>query len=111
MFVDMITIIRPRTVGSRYASKPTLSFDDPERIEVPLPVSVQPRSSSEGDVSRPTLHTVWQLITQPGQDLDLRATDRVEVGSLVLSVSGEVHRFPLSGPVHHVEAVLERREG
>lgn len=111
MFTDQITILRPREVEKPYASRPTLSFDDPERIEVPFRVSVQPRSSSEGDVSRPMMQTVWQLIGPPGRDLDLRATDRVEVGPVVLSVVGEVHRFPLTGPVHHVEAVLERREG
>lgn len=114
-FASRIVVLRPAMVGGRYASEPSPDWTvDPERVEVPFLVSVQPVSSSEGSPERPTVTTRWRLIGPPGRDIALRAVDRVEVdGEAVFSVDGDVGRWRLgpAGRVHHVEAALERVEG
>lgn len=110
-FTTTITILRARTVMGRYASEGSLDWTNPDRIAVDFPVTVQPLSSSEGDVDRPSTTTGWQLITPPGRDLPLGPHDRVELAmGGVYSVDGEVLRFPhprRMNTVHHIEVMLE----
>lgn len=80
-------------------------------------VSVQPAGRAEdhspGDRDRVT--TGWNLQSRPGVDLDLLATDRVELSDgTVCEVVGEIARHPDPFglvPVHHVEAALQRVTG
>lgn len=113
-YTSTITILRPGVVESDHASEPVLDHSDPERIEVPFLVSMQPMTSTEGPSTRPQVVSGWWLCTPAGRDLDLRPTDRVEFGSIELEVIGEVGRWPhpiRPGAVHHVEAMLERVVG
>lgn len=79
-------------------------------------VSVQPagRAESEEPGARDRATTGWLLQSAPGVDLDLLATDRVELeGGEVCDVVGEVarHPDPFGRGVHHVEAALSRTTG
>lgn len=79
-------------------------------------VSVQPAGRSEDQATgdRDTATTGWSLQSQPGVDLDLLPTDRVELADgVVCEVVGEVarHPDPWGRGVHHVEATLQRVTG
>lgn len=114
MFTSKIAILRAAKRQSAHSSLPVLDWDNAVEIEVEDLVSLQPQSSSEGDQTRPQVITGWWLSTRAGKDLDLEASDRVVCGELVLSVVGDVARWPHPmkvGAVHHVEANLERVTG
>lgn len=115
IFVNAVTVLRAREVGSVYSSEKTLTWDDPVRIDVPFLVSVQPRGSTEGGTDRPTVVSSWWMCTPPGTDLDLRPEDRVELATgIQLEVVGQPLRWPdpvNQDQVHHVEANLEVVDG
>lgn len=111
MFHQSAVRLRAPMVEDRYKNlKP--DWADPDRLTVSA-VNVQPAnrsSSSEDTVDRQVSVTEWDLQTPQGVDIDLLATDRLEVDGMVLEVVGEVARWPDPfGPgVHHVEARLKR---
>lgn len=115
-FTTLVTVLRPKMKTDRYN---TVGIPDwtqgPDRFPLSYPVSVQPASSTEGDPDRPMVTTHWVLIGPPGQDPDIRATDRIETSfGETLSVDGDVARFPHPtrvGAVHHVEVALKRVTG
>ncbi|MFI2216530.1 hypothetical protein ACH47B_06560 [Rhodococcus sp. NPDC019627] len=114
-FTAKIDILRPRDVPSRYTpGTSTLDYSDPQVIPVERLVSLQPTSSREQGDNRFSVVSGWMLVTPAGMDLDLRDTDRVRHGDKVLSVVGDVAKWPhpvRPNAVHHVEAVLERVKG
>lgn len=114
-YTTRIDILRPREVESRYnPGDYTLDYDDPEVIPVPTRVSLQPVASKEQADGRMSVVTGWLLSTPVGVDIDLRSTDRVRAKGRVLSVLGDVLRFPhpiKPTGVHHVEASLEEVTG
>ena len=115
-FTTLVTVLRPYVHIDRYTSVEKVDWTKPPtRLPIPYPVSVQPASSTEGDPDRPMVTTHWVLIGPPGQDPDIRATDRIETSAgEVLSVDGDVARFPHPtrvGAVHHVEVALKRVTG
>lgn len=114
-YTARIDILRPREVTSRYTpGSVTLDYDDPEVIPVEERVSLQPVSSREQGENRFSVVSGWWLSTRIGVDIDLRDTDRIRYGSMVLSVLGDVLRYPhpiRANAVHHVEATLERVSG
>lgn len=117
MYTTKIDILRPREVSSRYTpGSSELDYSDPEVIPVEERVALQPQSSREsvGGGDRFSVVSGWLLVTQTGVDIPLRSTDRIRAGSLVLSVIGEVMRWPhpvRPDGVHHVEASLEAVTG
>jgi len=75
-------------------------------------VSFQPDTSTEtADGTRDTVITGYRLITPKGRDIDLLATDRIEVDGMTLEVDGAVGRYKVGGRVHHVEARLREVTG
>lgn len=114
-YTATIAILRPRTVTSRYTPDTvTLDYSDPEVIPVTRKVSLQPTSSREQGDDRFSVVSGWLLVTPTGMDLDLRDTDRVRYRDMVLSVAGEVLRWPHPinpNGVHHIEAVLQKVSG
>lgn len=115
-FTTSVTVLRPKMKTDRYSTVQVPDWTQtPDRQALPYPVSVQPASSSEGNPDRPMVTTHWVLIGPPGQDPDIRATDRIETSlGEVLSVDGDVARFPHPtrvGAVHHVEIALKRVSG
>lgn len=114
-YTARIDILRPREVSSRYTpGSSTLDYTDPEVIPVEKRVSLQPVSSREQGDNRFSVVSGWWLCTQTGVDIDLRDTDRIRYGGLVLSVVGEVLRYPHPirvDAVHHCEATLEKVSG
>lgn len=81
-------------------------------------VSVQPggQPNSQGEVvnaERNAVSTGWRVLSEPGVDLDVKATDRIEYDGMTLEVDGEVARWPdpLDGGVHHVEFGMSRVTG
>lgn len=117
MFTDEITILRPLSGSTRYASDDdaALDYSNPDRIPVASRVSVQPASSVDRGDNRASTVSGWRLITPAGVDLDLRATDRVEHrDGRTFEVVGEPLRWPhpiRPGGVHHLEASLQRVVG
>lgn len=115
-YQQRIAILRPAEVPDRYSTEVRLDYDNPTRIPVDRPVSLQPVASREQTEAggRFSVVTGWALQTPPGMDLDLRDTDRVEYAGRVLSVLGDVLRWPhpiRPGAVHHIEATLEEVRG
>lgn len=77
-------------------------------------VSVQPNTQEETTgPERGAVATGWRVLSEPGVDADVRATDRVEWDGMTLEVVGEVARWPdpLDGGVHHVEFTMSRATG
>lgn len=114
MYTSKIAVLRPAKRASAHSSLPVLDWGNAVEIEVEDLVSLQPRSSSEGDQTKPQVITGWWLCTQAGKDLDLEASDRVVCGAMVLDVVGDIARWPhpiIPGGVHHVEANLEKVTG
>lgn len=108
-----VKILRGQRVESRYNPDGSeLDWTDPEVLDVPFRVSLQPASSREQVDGRVSVVSGWLLITPPARDIDLRSTDRLrEVATgRVLEVLGDVLRWPhpmRPNLVHHVEATLE----
>ncbi|MCT1450644.1 hypothetical protein [Corynebacterium sp. p3-SID1194] len=112
IFNQSLEVAGPRYVSSPYSSEPVADWSQPQWAPVDFLVSVQPDSSSEDGVERPTTVSRFILITPPGTDLPALAADsQVRVGGvMVCDVVGEPGRWPdpfNPGVVHHVEAVLE----
>lgn len=112
IFNQTLEVAGPRYVSSPYSSEMVADWSHPEWVPVDFLVSVQPDSSSEGTVERPTTVSRFILITPPGTDIpSLKADAQVRVGGvMVCEVVGEPGRWPdpfTPGVVHHVEAVLE----
>lgn len=114
-FHQTVTRLRAPEITDKYRNK-IRDWDNATAV-VFTGVSVQPASRAEdhspGDRDRVT--TGWNLQSRPGVDLDLLATDRVELADgTVCEVVGEVAKHP--DPfgrvaVHHVEAALQRTTG
>lgn len=115
IFNQAVEILRPRMVKSPYSTEVVADWSSPVVTPVPFKVSVQPTGSTEGEVERPTVTSSWLMITPPGTDLDLKASDRVRLGgTLVMDVDGDPARWPdpfRPGTVHHVEAKLVAVDG
>lgn len=124
MYPDSVVRLRAGTKTNR-AGDEVPDWTDPDRLPMDS-VSVQPVSQFEslptGTASgtgetvwtgRDQAVTSWRLYSQPGQDLDIKATDRLEFDDMTLEVVGEVARWrdPLNGAVHHVEVALQRATG
>lgn len=115
-FTSLVTILRPQMVlPDRYSSVPVPDWTlEPIRESLPYPVSVQPAASTEGAPERPMVTTTWVLISPPGTAPDIDPECRVETDFGVLSVDGEVGRFPHPtrvGEIHHIEVGLKRVSG
>jgi hypothetical protein len=77
-------------------------------------LSVQPTYQSEtAGAERTSVVTGWRVLSEPGQDVDVRSGDRIEHDGLTCEVQGEVGRWrdPLGGGVHHVEWQMRRSTG
>lgn len=114
-----ITVLRAPTTTDRRNDE-IRDWANPERIIV-SGVSVQPgvqlepqgfQRGREGDLRDATV-TGWKVFSQRGTDIDVFASDRVELDDgTVCEVIGEVGRWPSpGGGVHHVEFLLQRVEG
>lgn len=114
MYTSSITIVRPAWITDRYNSQ-RLDWEQATRTPV-TGVSVQPTATTES-ATEPRTQTVtgWRVYTRAGVDLDVRATDRVELATgVVCEVVGEVARWPhpiRSGAAHHIEFDLQRVRG
>lgn len=100
-----VTVVRP--VGFDRHGDP-LPGDPTETVVTGC--SVQPASTTEDLDGRDTVAELWDLYAPAGTDL--RATDRVRFGGILLEVDGE----PLSwddhrGTAHHLEVRLKRVTG
>lgn len=112
IFNQGLEVAGPRYVSSPYSTKPVADWSQPEWAPVDFLVSVQPDSSSEAGVERPTTVQRFILITPPGTDIPgLAAESKVRVGGvMVCDVVGEPARWPdpwTPEMVHHLEANLE----
>lgn len=113
-FHQTVVRLRAPEVADKYRNR---TRDWPNAARTSLPhVSVQPAGRAEehqpGDRDRAT--SGWNLQSPPGTDLDLLATDRVELeDGVVCEVVGEVarHPDPWGRGVHHAEAFLQRVSG
>lgn len=114
MYTSSITVLRAPVVTDRYNS-PRPDWSNATRTRVDN-VSVQPTSSTE-TTTEPREQTItgWRVFTRAGVDLDVRASDRVELeNGTVCEVVGEIARWPhpiRPGQVHHVELDLQRVRG
>lgn len=117
IFNQRIEIMHAGEKRSVYSSELMEDWDNPVVVPVEVPVSIQPVSSTESDATmhRSSVVSHFRLFSPPGTDIpQLRAKDRVRIGSLVLDVVGEPARWPhplKPGTVHHVEADLEVHRG
>lgn len=115
IFNQTVEILRAGTKRSRYSSETVPDWSNPTVIPVEFPVSVQPVGTTEDGVLRPTVDQSWRMYTPPGTDLDIRASDRVRLGGvLVMAVDGAPARWPdpnNPGSVHHVEVGLKHVGG
>ena len=115
IFNQRVEVLRAGLVKSPYSTATVEDWSNPQVIGVEFPVSVQPAGSTESEVERPTVNSGWRLITPPGTDLDLRASDRIRIGGmLVMEVQGNPEKWPdpfRPGRVHHVEASLGEVNG
>jgi len=114
MWTSSVTVLRPNVVTDRYNSE-RFDWTAPGRTVVDG-VNVQPTIMTES-TTEPRYQTVsgWRLVSRAGADIDLRATDRVELqDGTVCEVVGEVARWPhpiRPNLVHHVEVDLQRVRG
>lgn len=113
-FNDSVTRLRAPTLLDRHRN-PTRDWAHASR-ELVVGVSVQPtaRTEAHSPGNRDTATSGWTLQTAPGRDVDLLATDRVELADgVVCEVVGEVarHPDPLGRGIHHVEVALQRTTG
>lgn len=113
IFADTVTVVRAKVVRDRWDND-TLDWAAATRTTV-TGVLVMPTSQIEDAAgNRVALSSGWRLYSQPGTDVDLFATDRVEWRAMSLEVIGEVARWPhplRPGAVHHVEAELRKVTG
>jgi hypothetical protein len=106
-----VTVVRAPLAGTRYGGGQTRDWDAATRTVVDR-VSVQPGGGTEDVRDRDMSVSSWTLYTARGQDIDLLATDRVEVDGRTLQVDGDPNRWPApGGGVHHVEARLKEVTG
>jgi hypothetical protein len=114
MWTSSITVLRAPVVVDRYNSE-RFDWTDPARTPVEG-VNVQPTVTTES-TTEPRLQTIsgWRVTSRAGVDIDIRATDRVELADgTVCEVIGEVARWPhpiRPGAVHHIEVDLQRVRG
>ena len=115
MFFDQAaTRLRAPIVRDRHGNR-ARNWAAAERTPI-VGVSIQPFSQAEAadPGARDRLTTGWRMQTPPGRDLDLDATDRVELADgAACGVLGEVarHQDPFGRGVHHVEVALVRTTG
>jgi hypothetical protein len=109
LYNDSIEVLRAPLAANRYRDEKrdwdaaTSTPYDGVNMQ-PLQVPVE---STEYTEDRQTTVTRYLLITRPGTDIDLLATDRVAFGGMILRVDGDVGRWPAPS-VRHVEARLVR---
>lgn len=113
-FHQSFTRLRAPVVADKYGNR-VRDWTAASRLDV-AGVSIQPagRAETHDAGNRDTATSGWTLRTPPGVDVDLLATDRVELDDgTVCEVVGEVARHPDPfGPgIHHVEAALQRVTG
>ena len=105
IFTERITIIRPRMVRGEYGGLEE-DWDNPEEIEFPHAVSVQPVESIEDTDGRSHfISDRWRVFTEPPHLIEeLRPTDRVRVDTW-----GQV-LWGVARPLHWRTAVLPHSE-
>lgn len=113
-FHQSFTRLRAPVVADKYRNH-VRDWPAATRLHV-AGVSIQPagRSETHDAGNRDTATSGWTLRTPPGRDLDLLATDRVELADgTVCEVLGDVarHPDPFGRGIHHVEAALQRVTG
>lgn len=112
-FTHTITRVRAAQVTDRYGNLVT-DWSAAERVAI-SGVVVQPVSQTETvtETTRQVVTTGYRVYTEPGSDVDVRATDRIEWSGEVWEVLGEVARWPnpVTGDVHHVEFDMQRVAG
>jgi hypothetical protein len=115
MFFDQsATRLRAPIVTDRHNNR-ARNWEAASRMPI-VGVAIQPfgRAEQNDAGSRDRITSGWTLQTPPGRDLDLLATDRVELSDgVVCEVLGEVarHMDPFGRGVHHVEVALQRTTG
>lgn len=115
MFFDQtVVVIRAPIVADRHGNR-VRNWAAATRTPV-AGVSIQPASRGEqhDPGNRDRVVSGWSMQTRPGVDVDLVATDRVELADgVVCEVVGEVarHTHPFGGGLHHVEVALARTTG
>lgn len=108
--VQTVTVIRAPLVANRYGGQ-TRDWTAATRTDVDG-VSVQPTGSTEDVRDRELLVDTYTLYTSRGRDIDLLATDRVQVDGVLMQVDGGIDRWPApGGGIHHVEAKLRQVAG
>ncbi|MFC5992946.1 hypothetical protein ACFQE5_01825 [Pseudonocardia hispaniensis] len=112
-FHDTVTVVRPARTVDRYRNEVLDWGPAATRVQVAR-VAVLPAVQAEAETAvRDTVTTGWRLYSQPGTDLDIRASDRIEWAGYTLSVVGEPARWPdpITGRVHHVDCALQEVTG
>lgn len=112
IFNQQLEIIIPGSKKVPYSTELEPDWDNVTYKVLPFWVSVEPSSSTEGDVSHPQTVSRFILTTPPGTDIpDLKSENRVRVGGVMVAmVVGEPAHWPdpwTPGVVHHLEADLE----
>ena len=108
--VQTVTVVRAPLAANRYGGQ-IRDWANATRTDVEG-VSVQPGPSTEDVRDRELLVGTWTLYGPRGRDIDLLATDRVQVDGMVLQVDGDPNRWPApGGGIHHVEAKLRQVTG
>lgn len=114
-FHQSATVIRPGQTTLRDGTT-VADWSDNDVIRTKVDqLNIQPIQQEETvSVDGDEVVTGWRLQTKPPRDIDLEASDRVELADgTVCAVVGEVarHTNPLVGRHHHTEAILERAAG
>lgn len=112
IYQQAITVVRAATVVDEYGNE---APDWANAVRAAAgPVSVQPSSQAEPpDAQRDKTVTQWRVISGPGVDIDIAATDRVELpDGTVCGVVGRPARWSSAdGRLDHVEVVVEEVAG
>ncbi|MFF7259471.1 hypothetical protein ACFZCL_04145 [Streptomyces sp. NPDC008159] len=77
-------------------------------------LNIQPASQTETqDATRNAVVTGWRVQSEEGTAPDITARDRIEWDGMVLTVQGEVAKWPdpVSGSPHHTEFTMVRATG
>jgi head-tail adaptor len=101
-----ITVLRAAKVTDRYGTV-TLDWANPTRTD--MRAEVQPRSSSENEAGRSL--EVIDAVVYLRPDVDLKASDRVQIGGVIYRVVGPPQQVKRLGRPHHLIANLTSAEG